>query len=190
MGHTRLRSDIPISLPKALKEEAQLLRNQLLLFRFRNRHAVSIRPDAQIAGLAPRGNQILLPLLSIVDDERIRSTMAAFARDAQDNTLAERGLSTEAQVLEIVRELNGEAHKQAIPLIEITQRFAARFATEYERPITPRWVGSILRQRLHLAPYKSNGRFLLAVTDGDRLNRLYERYGLTTDNTGNALPRP
>lgn len=188
MGHTALRADIPINLPGAMKEDAQRLRNQLLLFRFRNRHAVSVRPDAKIAGLAPRGSQILLPLLSIVDDERIRATMIAFATAAQENTLVERGLSTEAQVLEIVRELNGEAHKQAIPLIEIAQRFSVRFAGEYERLITPRWIGSILRQRLHLAPYKSNGRFLLAVNDPRHLDRLYERYGLPMDEARDVLP--
>ena len=187
MGHTALRADIPINLPGAMKEEAQRLRNQLLLFRFRNRHAVGIRPDT-IAGLAPRGSQILLPLLSIVDDERVRSTMIAFATAAQENTVVERGLSTEAQVLEIVRELNGEAHKQAIPLTEIAQRFAARYAAEYQRPITPRWIGAVLRQRLHLPPYKSNGRFALAVHDRGRLERLYERYGLTGDEAAGFLP--
>jgi len=82
MSHTALRADIPINLPNAMKEEAQRLRNQLLLFRFRNRHAVGIRSDALASGLAPRGRQILLPLLSIVDDERIRSTMIAFAATA------------------------------------------------------------------------------------------------------------
>jgi hypothetical protein len=188
MGRTKLRADIPINLPAGLKEDALRLRNRLLLFRFRNRHSVGIREDGQIAGLAPRGSQILLPLLSIVDDERVRSTMVAFATEAQDSTTVARGLSTEAQVLEIVRELSGEAHKQAIPLIEIAQRFAVRFAAEYERPIAPRWIGTVLRHRLHLAPYKSHGRFLLAVHDNPQLAQLYERYGLAADEEPAAIP--
>jgi hypothetical protein len=188
MGRTKLRAGIPINLPAGLKEDALRLRNRLLLFRFRNRHAAGVHEDAPVAGLAPRGSQILLPLLSIVDDERVRSTMVAFATAAQDSTTVERGLSTEAQVLEIVRELSGEAHKQAIPLIEIAQRFAVRFTAEYERPIAPRWIGTILRQRLHLAPYKSHGRFLLAVHDNHQLDQLYERYGLAADEEQAAIP--
>ena len=188
MGRAKLRADIPINLPADMKEDALRLRNQLLLFRFRNRHAVGILPGAQIAGLAPRGSQILLPLLSIVDDERVRSTMVTFATAAQNSTAVERGMSTEAQVLEIVRELSGEAHREAIPLIEIAQRFAVRFAAEYERPIAPRWIGSILRHRLHLAPYKSHGRFLLAVLDNPQLAQVYERYGLTIDEQHAVLP--
>src|SRR5665213_328195 len=43
MGTAPLRSDIPINLSSALREEALVLRNKLLLFRFRNRH--SIRTD-------------------------------------------------------------------------------------------------------------------------------------------------
>ena len=91
-------------------------------------------------------------------------------------------------MLEIIHELNGEAHKDAIPLIEIAQRFTARFAAEYQRPITPRWIGSILRHRLHLTPYKTNGRFLLAVNDRRQLDQLNERYGLITDEAGDNLP--
>ena len=188
MGRAKLRADIPINLPGSMKVDALRLRNQLLLFRFRNRHAAGIRDDVQIAGLAPRGSQILLPLLSIVDNDRIRSTMVAFATAAQESTQVERGLSTEAQVLEIVRELSGEVHREAIPLIEIAQRFAVRFAAEYERPIAPRWIGSILRHRLHLAPYKSHGRFLLAVLDNPQLAQVYERYGLTIDEQHAVLP--
>lgn len=77
MGRTTLRADIPINLPATMKEEAQRLRNQLLLFRFQNRYAVGIHPEAQALGLSPRGRQILLPLLSIVDDEQ---TLRDYAR--------------------------------------------------------------------------------------------------------------
>jgi hypothetical protein len=38
-GGRPLRDDIPISLPQSFKDEAQSLRTQLLLYRFRNRKA-------------------------------------------------------------------------------------------------------------------------------------------------------
>jgi hypothetical protein len=150
------------------------------MFRFRHHHEIKIDDAAQVSALTPRGNQILVPLLSIVGDAEARKAMVGFATAAQEGTEAERGMSSEAQVLEIVRELIGEAHKHVVPIIEMAQRFSARFGDEYERPTTPRWIGTVLRQRLHLTPYKSNGRFVLPVRDGTRLEALYERYGLTT----------
>jgi len=183
MGQNRLRADIPINLPSSMKDEAQLLRNKLLLFRFRNWHTVVIDQAAHVDGLAPRSNQILVPLLSIVDDNTARQALVSFATAAQDGVVAERGLSTESQVLEIIRELIGEAHKQSVPIIEIAQRFAARFGAEYERPVTPRWIGTMLRQRLHLNPYKSHGRFVLPVNSA-RFQTLYEWYGLGATQDG------
>lgn len=184
MGQTRLRDDVPINLPPSLKDEAQVLRNKLLLFRFRNRQDITIDQAARISRLTPRGNQILVPLLSIVDDDAARDAMVQFATMAQEGVAADRGLSIEAQVLEIVRELSGEAHRQAVPIIEIAERFAARFGAEYDRPVSPRWIGTTLRQRLHLTPYKSNGRYVLLVADGARLELLYERYRLARNEPG------
>src|SRR5260370_26544792 len=37
MGARPLRTDVPINLPPSFKEEARVLRNKLLLYRFRNR---------------------------------------------------------------------------------------------------------------------------------------------------------
>jgi hypothetical protein len=188
MGRGRLRADVPINLPKSLKDEARQLRNQLLLYRFHYREAVAVDREVAVADLAPRGNQILLPLLSIVDDAAAREALISFATAAQAGTMAERGLSTEAQLLEVIRELSGEVHKQAIPIIEITQRFAARYAAEYERAVTPRWIGGVLRNRLHLGTYKSNGRFVVPVTDTARLTGLYSRYGLTEEADADEAP--
>jgi hypothetical protein len=178
MGQNTLRADIPINLPKSLKEEARLIRNKLLLFRFRNLHTIMVDPTARVSTLAPRGNQILIPLLSIVDDDAAREALVELATVAQEGVVAERGLSIESQILEIIRELNGEVHKHSIPIMEIAQRFAARFGDEYERRVTPRWIGTILRQRLHLTPHKTNGRFVLPVAGSNRLETLYARYGV------------
>ena len=181
MGGASLRADIPINLPGSMKEEALALRNKLLLFRFRNRLAVGIDPKAMLVAATPRMNQILIPLMSIVDDEEARSAIVSFAMAAQEVIAADRGLSTEAQLLEIIRELAGEAHREVMPLLDITDRFRVRFEADYQRPITPRWIGTVLRQRLHMAPFKRNGRYVLSVIDRPRLQMLYDRYGLVAE---------
>src|SRR3989442_13831353 len=68
MGQTKLREDIPINLPFAYKREALLLRNKLLFFRFRNLHKKSATSALVDPTIEPRLNQILVPLLSIIND--------------------------------------------------------------------------------------------------------------------------
>jgi hypothetical protein len=178
MGRTPLRGDIPINLSAPMKEQARALRNKLLLYRFRNRTEIGLDPEASIVGVSPRINQILVPLLSIVDEATARSAVFGLATAAQDGIAAERGLSIEAQLLEIVRELASGGGSSAVPIRDITAGFAERFSGEYTRPITARWIGGIFRRRLHLLPYKSHGRYVLPVGDRTMLGTLYERYGV------------
>jgi hypothetical protein len=177
MGSEPLRKDVPISLTDNLKSEARTLRNKLLLFRFRMRGAAWVGDDLPVA-LAPRMRQILVPLLSTIDEPESRATIIEYAFRSHEALIAERGLSTEAQLLEIVRSMAAESDTPALPVGDIAARFAAAHATEYEHPITPRWIGTLLRRRLHLSPYKTNGRYVLAISVGSPLAALYRRYGI------------
>jgi hypothetical protein len=179
MGRAPLRADIPINLPAAMKSEALALRNKLLLYRFHTRAELHAEHNGFVAHLAPRLNQVLTPLLSIIENPEAREALVGFARAAYDGIVAERGLSTEAQLLEVVRELAATGEAQPIAIGDIANRFAERFGTEYTRPITPRWVGAILRRCLHLSPHKSHGRYVLSVSDAAVLAALYGRYGLS-----------
>ena len=185
MGNAPLRADIPINLPTAVKDEALALRNKLLLYRLRNRNALRLRPDTAIRDVAPRVNQILTPLLTLVDDPVSRDALVGFARAMHDGIVAERGLTTEAQLLDVVRELTGSGTATTIAIGDIAARFAERFSAEYERPITPRWIGTILRRRLHLSPHKTHGRYVLPV-DTPRVAALYDRYGISDGNGSTA----
>lgn len=60
----------------------------------------------------------------------------------------------------------------------IAAAFAARLGDDYSRPITPRWIGAQLRNRLSLTPTKSRGTFILGPENATRLRALFERYGL------------
>lgn len=84
-----LRTDIPINLPSSFKQEALALRNRLLMYRFRNwrRH----KPNEKLVdrSIEPRLNQMLVPLLSIVDDEMQGRELRCIAR--QHHGSARRG---------------------------------------------------------------------------------------------------
>src|SRR5712691_4326992 len=80
------------------KDEAQSLRNKLLLYRFRNLK-VGQQSEVLAADLAiePRLNQIFLPLLSVVKDPKDREELRALARRYHGEMIAERGMDLEAR---------------------------------------------------------------------------------------------
>lgn len=71
-GTRTLRGDIPINLPSSYQEEALALRNKLLMYRFKT-HGQHEPNEGLVDRLRePRLNQVLVPLLSIIEDARLR----------------------------------------------------------------------------------------------------------------------
>lgn len=177
MGRRPLREDIPISLPDAYKEEALRLRNKLLLFRFRNLHRR--RADAGLVdrGIEPRLNQIFIPLLSIIQDEKTREDIRDLARAYNRQMVADRGMESEAQILESIQALRAMGSRPSIK--SITDAFTEQFGSDYERKITPKWVGGIIRNKLHLRTQKSDGVYIIPESEEVQLQRQFQRYGLT-----------
>jgi len=168
---------VPINLPNKQKDEALVLRNKLLMYRLRNRLTITLDPTLADRELEPRMNQILLPLLSVVPNSELRTTITQSAKTLQAGIVSERGASTEGQALSIVSRLVADKTKTPVALSEIASSFVAEFASEYERPITNRWIGAALR-RLGIALYKSNGVFVLVPGQEERISALCTRYGV------------
>jgi hypothetical protein len=190
MGQHRLRNDIPISLPASHKEDALHLRNQLLLFRFRNLHKRSAAESLVDRSIEPRLNQIFVPLLSIIGDAKARKDLQELARQYNREMIAERGMDTEGQVLEIIRDLLA-AGEAKLSIKDITAWFADRHGDDYERKVTTKWMGGIIRKKLHLRTQKSHGVYVIPLSEESKLDRLFERYGIDpgdraaeTGNTG------
>src|SRR5258708_7042576 len=165
---------VPINLPDEQKEEALALRNKLLMYRLRNRLSVRLDPSLADPRLEPRMNQILLPLLSVAPDDEIRASIRDMARALHAGILSERGSSTEGQVVSVLGKLGPQPD---IALSDIAAAFVEAFGRDYERPITNRWIGAILR-RLGVGLYKSNGVVVLVPGQGERIAKLVERYGV------------
>jgi hypothetical protein len=178
MGARPLRSDIPINLPDKFGEEARELRNKLLLYRFHRRFEIRLDPTLADPALEPRLNQILLPLLSVIGDPALREELRSIATEAQANLVTERGLLMEAQVLEIMADLMSTTDRPFVSVGEVTAGLIERYGSEYERPITNRWIGSILRKRLNLHTYKRHGIFVVPVAERPKIELLCGRYGV------------
>jgi hypothetical protein len=176
MGQFRLRADVPINLPSTYEDEALHLRNKLLLFRFRNLH--NVRTDDRLIdrSIEPRLNQVFVPLLSIVSEEAARADIRELARRYNKEMISDRAMDTEAQVLEVIKELIAADKKPSINAI--AGRFMERYGEHYERKITPKWIGGMIRKRLNLKTQKSNGVFMVPLSEETKLIRLYERFGI------------
>lgn len=186
MSGRSMRSDIPISLPGTQETEAHELRCKLLMYRFRNRALAKVDPALVDSGLEPRMNQILLPLLSIAPTEEARNAIRSYAALVQDGVVSDRANSTEGQLLSVIAACIGSGARPALSLQEIVSLFAERHSKDYDRPVTSRFVGGVLRNRLGLPLYKTNGVIAVSLQDRSRLAALFARYGVVEDELKRA----
>ena len=179
LGGKKLRRDVPISLTEDHQREAREIRNQLLLFRFRHlgRHKGAFWIDHR---LEPRLNQVFSPLMSVIDDPKVQDELRQMAYSYQEQLISDRGLDSEAQLLEVIRDMQEhDVVNAGLSIKGIASRFSERFSEEYERKITPRWIGGLIRQKLGLATERRHGNYFIAALEKQKLARLYEQYGLT-----------
>jgi len=187
MGQTRLRKGVPINLPASYKAEALHLRNRLLAFRLRNLRRAHAAADLVDPAIEPRLNQIFVPLLSVVADEKTRADLRELARRYNRELIADRGMDMEAQVLEVVRDLRAAGEKLAVK--DITSWYSDRHSEEHDKKITTKWIGYVIRQRLHLRTQKSHGTFVVAPGEEAKLARLFERYGIEPADAAVVIPK-
>ncbi len=190
MGHRPLRDDIPVGRPRSYKAEALDLRNKLLLFRLRNRFKCEAHEELVDRTIEPRLNQVFVPLLSIVEDHATRESLRDLARRYHTELVSDRGQGMEAQVLAIIRDLN--ATQPTRPSVkDIAAWFSDKHGEEYDRKVTAQWIGSILRNKLHLHTQRSHGgSYVVPPSEEPKLLRLYERYGLGREGEGSSAPSP
>ena len=177
MGRNRLRDDVPINLPPEYAAEALKLRNKLLSYRLRNFHRAAIDPSLIDPALEPRLNQIFVPLKSIVDDKQFQHELARVGRDLQASLIASRGFELETQMLEVIRDLL-DSNAGAISLKAITSLFLERHGDQYDYKITHRWIGGVLRRKLHLQPVKGHSTYVIPVAELPHLGVLFSKFGV------------
>jgi hypothetical protein len=175
-----IRSEIPLNLDETFREEARLIRNQLLLYRLRNFKNARRPGRAGDRDLEPRLTQIFGPLLSIIDDSSARERLVGVLGKYNEDLAEERQESAEAQVLTVIRDLVSRGPDARLAIADIAREFAFRYGSEYEKRVTPRWVGSIVRRRLGLHASRTTGIFTLGPEEVAKLGALYRRFGLET----------
>lgn len=181
MGRQSVRDDISINLPDEQKVEAQALRNKLLVYRLRNRHLMMVDDALIDLSLEPRFNQILVPLLTVIEDGNERRNIQRHVRLTQNDLIADRGESIEGQIVTLLAEMMATASEKNIAVAMLVAAFTEKYGTERKRPMSGRWMGSILRQRLHLGTFRCGGAYFVSLGDTNQMQCLFRRFGLTED---------
>jgi hypothetical protein len=176
MGLRPLRADIPISQPSLLKDEALALRNRLLHFRFCNFLDIKPDPSALLGSVEPRVNQIALPLLSLVDDPILRAAIGTLLANEQAERRNQRRETVEGRVLEIIREAFSASDGTPVGIGGITDHFNAAYGAEYGQPVSQKWIGHIVRKTLRLFTRKSNGVYIIPVSEIPKIEALAARH--------------
>lgn len=178
MGQRKVRDGVPINLPDSQKSEATTLRNKLLSYRFRFRSVVAIDSSLVSVDRSARTNQLLVPLLSIIDDEAARERVRDFAAGIDEELRFDRSLRPEALVLKVIVELQETRPNTNVPLAEITKLVVERHGKDFDRYVTPRYVGELIRKRLRLATHKSHGVYVVPATEAVKVAFLCDRFGI------------
>jgi hypothetical protein len=197
MGGPTVRQDIPIELPRAFWTE-EVPEMQALLLRYRLDHW---KPNMELdysqldSTIEPRLNQVMLSLVSIVDDPDLQEDLRGFMRKYNEQLISERGLTPTAKVLEaIVAQWDLEAQTEEDPgrrdLSLKTLAHRADQLMDFEnldedeeytgRKLTGRKVGEVARTQLQLQTARNsalNGRYCVQW-DEARLAGLRARYGI------------
>lgn len=177
-GQRPLRAGIPIHLPDSLKREALELRNKLLHFRLVNRFSVATDPSVVTPEIEPRLNQMALSLLSLVDSPALRVEMTDALVRQQADLINERSQTLAAQVLQVTIEAFEKSDGASIPLREIADGFNARHASDYNRFLSNKAIGTVLRKRLRLQTQKSRGVYVVPASELPKIDVLAKRFGV------------
>ena len=183
-GSQRLRDDIPINLTAEYQRAALAIRNKLLMFRIRNFGKCAVDASLVDRTIEPRLAQIFVPLMSVIEDAEARKALHDVAREYHKELVADRGMDLEAEVLEVVQDLRESPYANGISIKEITERVSERYGDDFERKVTPHWIGHVIRRRLGLKTEKRHGIFVIAATEGPKLTRLLEKYGISPEDRG------
>jgi hypothetical protein len=179
MSGQRLGAEIPISLPAEQEREARELRSKLLMYRFCARNQTAVDPSLADPFLEPRMNQVLLPLLSVAPSPEVQHAIRGYADQVQETALSDRLNSTEGQLLSVIAAALASGATGSLSLKTIVTAFTEHFGGEYDRPITHRFLGNVLRNRLGLPLYKTAGVVAVSLKDMARIEALLSRYGIS-----------
>jgi len=94
-------------------------------------------------------------------------------------------MGSEGHLLEVIaarREFD-----DILTIKELTHHFKVKYEAEYDQKITPKWIGNLVRRKLHLRTERRKEGYVISPGESEKINHLLERYGLKPEE---APPAP
>jgi hypothetical protein len=169
------RPDVPYNIPDCFWDEALDIRNQLLMFRFRNKGKSKIKPELEDRSIEPRLNQIAVPLMSIIDDDELIQDIKKQIKEYNENIKTDRTLGYHYQILESICELidSDYSHPTMKQIAEVYNRDLG-----YQETVTAKKMGYFVRKMLDLKTEKTRDGYVLSENNREKVEILRKRYGI------------
>lgn len=167
------RKDVPFNIPDHFWDEALEIRNKLLMFRFRNKGRIRIKPELEDRSIEPRLNQIAVPLMSIIDDPILIEEIKSQIKEYNDKIKTDRTLSYNYQILDAICELLDDGYLK--PTIKrVTEVYNRDLG--FSETITSKKMGYLVRKMLDLKTEKTRDGYTISESNKDKIETLRTRY--------------
>lgn len=169
------RKDVPFNIPDCFWDEALEIRNQLLMFRFRNKGKSRIKPELEDRSIEPRLNQIAVPLMSIIDDAGLIEEIKIQIKEYNEKIRTDRTLGYNYQILDAICELLDDGYTK--PTIkQVAERYNKDLG--YQEVITSKRMGYLIRKMLDLKTEKTRDGYVISESNRGKIETLRRRYGI------------
>ncbi len=169
------RKDVPFNIPDHFWDEALEVRNQLLMFRFRNKGKSKIKPELEDRSIEPRLNQIAVPLMSIIDDPSLIEEIKSLIREYNEKIRTDRTLGYNYQILDAICELldNGYCKPTIKQVTDVYNKDLG-----YSEIVTSKKMGYLIRKMLDLKTEKTRDGYIVSESNQGKIETLRKRYGI------------
>jgi len=182
MGSSSLRKDISRRLSDEFYDGARELRNKLLMWRFKNYRKELVFDEEEIEGIHPRLHQIVIPLLTIIEDEEMKVSLKHFVKEYNGELASDRGQSWEADVTLAILRLRHEREDDSLTVKEIAEE-VNRIIDFSDDHLHARKVGWIMSKKLHLKTHRTRDGYTLSLSKNQKaVERWKECFGITNED--------
>lgn len=181
------RKDIPSFLLDGFWQEAQELRNKLLMYRFKHaddffyEQLTGEKKEEKLNFLEPRLKQTFLPLLYVISDSFVEDEFISFLKEYQGQVINERSLELKGLVAEKLYQLYKKSDGR-VNVKEVTELVNMDIENEKSK-LTSHKVGKIIREELSFKTDKSTGGLYFVQFTEERIQHLICHYGLESPLT-------
>jgi len=170
--------DLPINLPQSFWDEALVIRNKLLMWRFTKWGKIEIENNHHHSSVEARLAQIMTPLLNIIDDEAVKKEFIAFMQERNSQIIEERGDTIVGKVAKAICDLWADT-TEILSNQRITDVTNDSFDNE-DFSITPHKTGRILRKEFNLELKRAGQGYVVDRTQENqvKLTNIAKRFGV------------